>query len=509
MSTRVSETETKYEMPGGAGLPPLPELPFTELPGVCAVSAPDEHQLDAEYYDTDDLRLIRAGITLRRRTGGSDDGWHLKLPDGAGTRQEIRLPPGEPGAVPGELAELVRGLSRGTPLRLVARLATRRQTVDLLDDAGDSLAEVAADEVHAQTMGQTAVVSRWTELEVELTGGDQRLLSSAAGLLQDRGLVPADRSAKLERALAGRLPSAAEQPDLTPSSPACDVLLAYVREQAHALQALDPMVRADEPDSVHRMRVAARRLRSALGTFRHVLDRAATAHLAGELQWLGRLLGDARDAEVLAEHLAQSMRAVPVEQLIGPAQARVQRHFALVRARARAAAVAGLNSDRYFALLDELDRLLADPPLLDSSGTAQQVLPGEVARAYRKVRRRLRRAGDAPPGQPAELALHQARKAAKQARYAAEAVMPVFGRPAAKFARRMKRLQSELGVHQDAVVARRVIRDLGIEAHLAGENAFTFGLLFEREIGRAERARNRARKAARRAMRSRYRRWLE
>jgi len=509
MSVRVSETETKYEVPDGTGMPPLDELPFGQLTGVSAVSEPDEKLLDAEYYDTDDLRLIRSGITLRRRTGGSDDGWHLKLPDGADTRQEIRLPPGQRGVPPAELAGLVRAYVRGAELRPVARMATRRQTVVLLDGAGEPLAEVASDDVHAEALGDSAAVSRWHEVEVELTGGDRPLLRSAGELLRRQGLVQADRAAKLERALGDRLPRPAEPPRLTPQSPAGEVVLAYLRKQAKAIMTLDPAVRSDQPDSVHQMRVAARRARSALRSFGSVLDRADTEHLSGELRWLGVVLGDARDAEVLAGHLKQSLRAVPVEQLIGPVQARVQRHFASVRTRARAAVLAGLDAQRYLSLLDAIDQLLADPPLRSrAADPAAEVLPGEVGRACRQVGRRIRRARHAPAGQPLDVALHQARKSAKRARYAAEAVSSAFGTPAAGFASRMKKLQSVLGEHQDAVITRQVIRELGVKANLAGENAFTFGLLFERENSRAERAAAKARKVWRRASRPCYGRWL-
>ena len=87
MAVDMNETEAKYEAPAGRALPDL-----DDLPQVAGTSGPDEEQLEAEYYDTGDLRLIRAGITLRRRRGGHDAGWHLKLPVGPYTRREIRLP---------------------------------------------------------------------------------------------------------------------------------------------------------------------------------------------------------------------------------------------------------------------------------------------------------------------------------------------------------------------------------------------------------------------------------
>ena len=513
MAVSVTETEIKYEAPAGvAWPPPASPFPFTELPQVAGTRGPDEQRLEAEYFDTADLRLLQARITLRRRLGGDDAGWHLKVPAGAGTRREIRLPPGaedQAGAVPGELADLVRAHTRGEPLRPVAHLATRRHRLILVGPSGESLAEVAADDVSAQTMGESTTVSRWQELEVELTGGDRALLEAAGDLLRRHSLRPAAWASKLEHALGYRRPQPADRPALSPSSPAGQVVLDYLTSQAEALKSQDMMVRRDEPGAVHDMRVAARRLRSTLRTFRRILRRADTGELAGELKWLGGVLGEPRDAEVLAGHLLAALGQFPAEQVVGPVQARVRARFAPARAEARSAAMAALRSQRYFSLLDRLDELLADPPFGPwAPRPAGEVLPAEVRRAYRRTARRVRRAVQAPRGPSRDRAWHQARKAAKQARYAAEAVTPVAGKQARRFAKRMKKVQSVLGDHQDAVMARSVERELGMSAHLGGENAFTYGLLHGRETCDAERLQVKARRAWKRASRSRGRRWM-
>jgi CHAD domain-containing protein len=301
-----------------------------------------------------------------------------------------------------------------------------------------------------------------------------------------------------------------DQPeDLGPSTPAGQVVLAYLQAQADSIRDLEPMVRADEPDAAHQMRVAVRRLRGGLRTFRGVIERPAGEELAGELRWLGALLGRVRDAEVLAAHLRGALHEIPVEQNVGPVEARVQAHFASARAAAHADVLAGLDSARYPSLLGALDRFIARPPFTPAAALpARDVLPAAVRRAYRQVKRRVRRVGHTHAGPGRDVALHQARKAVRRARYAGEAAAPALGRKPGKFAKRMKRLQSALGEHQDTVIAREVTRELGMRAHLAGENAYTYGLLHARDTCAARRHQAQARKAWHRASRPRYRRWL-
>ena len=523
MTVRTTETELKYEAQSGIPLPA-----FEDLPQVADVrDAPAEH-LDAEYYDTSDLRLIRAGITLRRRRGGHDAGWHLKLPAGADSRREIRVPLGRAKTVPETLARLVRVHSRGGELRPVARISTDRQRLLLLGPAGEELAEVATDEVTARAMGpvadttaadstaastgaaastRAARVSGWREVEIELTGGGRDVLAAADRLLRAEGLSRSAQRAKLERAL-GLPPAEAPAQAPSASAPAWPVVAAYLRAHFEALTSLDPLVRGDEPDSVHQMRIAVRRLRSTLQTFGRLFRPADTELLATELRWVGRVLGEARDAEILAAHLAGRADEVPAAQLVGPVQARIAGHFAGARADSQAEVLRALDSARYFALLDRLEEFLSAPPLTKLAGRpASEVVPDAVRRSYRRTMHRVRMARHAPPGERRDQALHRARRAAKRARYAGELAAPVFG-GAGKFARQMKRMQSVLGDHQDSVIARQVERELGMAAHLAGENAFTYGLLYERDDQAAARLRRRAWRTWQTASRRRYRRWL-
>ena len=201
--------------------------------------------------------------------------------------------------------------------------------------------------------------------------------------------------------------------------------------------------------------------------------------------------------------------ARPVAPGATTARARVRGHFAPGEASARNAFADALNSPRYFTMLAGLDRLLAVPPLAAAAAEpARDILPQAVARAYRRTRRAVRRARRADPGPARDAALHEARKAAKRARYAAEAAEPALGKKARRFAKRMKAVQSALGEQHDAVTARGVAREIGVRAHLAGENAFTFGLLQERADRDAADRQDQAMLAWKTAARPKYRAWL-
>jgi CHAD domain-containing protein len=282
------------------------------------------------------------------------------------------------------------------------------------------------------------------------------------------------------------------------------VVLAYLAKYTARLKTLDPLVRRDAPDSVHQMRVTTRRLRGTLQAYPAILPGPATQHLRDELKWLGGVLGEARDGEVLSDYLLTRLGGLPTELVLGPAKARTRAHFAPRQASARGAMLDALNSARYFTLLADLDRLLSDPPLTAAAAKpAAEVLPRAIARAYRRTKRRMRLAQLTVPGEARDVALHETRKAAKRARYAAEAAQPALGKKARRFARRMKAVQSALGDQHDAVNAQAAAREIGVRAHLAGENAFTFGLLRERADGDAASQQDRARRAWKRVKRPR------
>jgi CHAD domain-containing protein len=298
---------------------------------------------------------------------------------------------------------------------------------------------------------------------------------------------------------------------LTGSSPAGQVVADYLGRQAQALAELEPAVRANQPDAVHKMRVACRRLRASLRTFGSVVAAAQTERLADELRWLGGVLGTARDAEVQADRMAGRIRhgLAGDERQLAEMASRIRGHFAAAGADAMNEVVTTLDSPRFSELRAAVDRLAADPPPgPQAQAAAAHVIPGAVAGSYRKVARRMRNARRIPAGQDRDVALHQARKAAKQARYAAEAAEAVFGGAAGKLAKKMAALQSVLGEHQDAIVGRELAGVLARQAEQAGESAFWYGAWYAAEEGLAASLQERGWRAWRKASRKRYRGWL-
>lgn len=497
------EVKRKYDIEPGAPLPPLVNADPT-----LSVTEPVAIHLEAVYFDTPDLRLTRRGSTLRRRTGGEDEGWHLKLPAGGDSRAELRAPrDGATEGVPEPLVREVRALTRNTPLVPVAIIRTDRIERHLLDTSGRDLAVIADDTVHTEQPGESASV--WREVEVELVGGEPELLDTLRYRLEAAGLRRSTAASKLARVLGDRVP-VPPSPKLTRKSPAGTVAVRHLQEQIDELILRDRGARIDEPDAVHRMRVATRRLRSALATYRPLFVSQRTEPTRQELAWLGTALGKPRDAEVLRDRLRAHVSELADELVLGPVTARVDKDMNERHRAAHAELVHVLDEDRYLRLLDELDDLVADPPFTDRARRpAGRELPRLVARACRRVDRAAAEAEQAETAADRAARLHDVRKAAKRARYAAESVAPVFGKAAVCLAARMQKLQEILGEHQDSVVSRQVIRELAVTATGAGENGFTLGLLYARETNIAESAQQAYPAAFRAAAKTRVRRWLQ
>ncbi|WP_042369377.1 CYTH and CHAD domain-containing protein [Streptacidiphilus neutrinimicus] len=474
---------------------PAGDLTATRPAAVARAEAGDTEILDAVYFDTPDHRLLRRGVTLRRRAGGHDAGWHLKLPGEHGGRREIGRPLRDGGTeeeIPQELSALACAYARGGPLEPVAHLLTHRRRVLWLDAKERPLAELAADHVAARVLDGAGTgtgtpaqpeLSTWDETEVELVDGDAKLLDAAARKLTERGLHPADRGVKLARALraAGLDVEPPRRTDVTGAGRTAEAVVAALRQHARRLIALDPDVRLDEPDAVHQMRVTARTLRSLLRACAPLFDTRRSDELAADLRWLGHELGGYRDPEALRERLVGQARELPAD--CGPRAAERKLRKLLDRRcrRAHRHLMTVMSSPRYFALLDRLEEFTADPPLRPGKragrGRAKSFLRHEARRTERRLRKALRQ----PVGEEQDEALHRARKAAKRTRYLAGALEPVVGAKAERLEARHKKIHKRLGAHQDARGAEQALGELArLDGTRPGE-AFAFGVLRARQ----------------------------
>lgn len=362
MTESQRETERKYEAPSADDTSWLPDLTGTDV--IASVVDQGTEDLDAVYYDTDGLRLARASATLRRRTGGSDAGWHLKLPLSGDSREEVRTPLSE--ELPDALRELTLSRTRGAELRPVVRIRSDRGVRQLVASDGTALAELSVDAVRAESLLGAGTRAAWTEMEVELApDAAPGLLDAVEKTLGSHGIGRAHNPSKLARALEETGIGAPRVPDrraeaVVPGS-AGDEILRYVDERVRALVDLDPAVRRDLPDAVHQMRTTCRRLRSVLRSYRSVLDREVTDPVRDELKWLGAELGAERDHEVLRERLAARIEELPRELVFGETAARFQMWDVGDTSEARLRTLATLNSPRHLALLNSLATLTEHP----------------------------------------------------------------------------------------------------------------------------------------------------
>ena len=314
------EVEDKYELPFGFELPEL-----VDLPGVASIVRRESDHLEAVYFDTPDLRLARNNITVRRRSGGVDPGWHVKLPAGS-DRLEVHRPLGRGQTVPAELRRLVLGRTRGMALAPVVQLRTTRTTHEIHDENGQVMASVMDDAVHGAALGQpgnSLELSTWREVEVQLGSADRKLLRRIGSRLRECGAEPSKRASKLSTVLADRLQKFPAEPPalnkkMTSRQPAGDVVRGYLNQQLVRLLDCDARVRLDQDESIHDMRVATRRLRSTLSTFGRLLPAPLAADLERRLGELANTLGRVRDAQVLAERFDARLDDVPAELAAWP-----------------------------------------------------------------------------------------------------------------------------------------------------------------------------------------------
>jgi CHAD domain-containing protein len=445
------------------------------------VAPVEDVQLETIYYDTPDFRLARWGCSLRLRQG---EGWTLKLPSPsegpALSRRELTFE-GEGRRPPEAAIALVLAYVRRSTLGPVATLSTLRHRIRLTDSAGAAVAEVVDDEV--SVIQGLRVATRFRQIEVELApASSDAVLDPLLARLRSAGAANEQGPPKHLVALGRR---AMEPPEVAPvavgpSASAAELVTQTIAESVAVLFRFDPGIRlGDDPEDIHRVRVATRRLRSQLRTFRPLLRREWSDPLRDELRWLAAGLGAVRDRQVMRHRLEARVDELAPGDVA--ALHTLAGELGVESDESRSRLVLDMRTDRYLDLLDRLVDAARAPALLpEADQPAQSVVPPLVRADWQ----RLRKAVKELPETPEDADLHQVRILAKRARYAAEAAEPVAPKRATAFAEAAADLQTVLGDHQDTVSTRAWLRNAA-----QGTVAFVAGQLhtLERDDARAAR----------------------
>jgi triphosphatase len=442
------------------------------------------------YLDTEDRRLARFGFALRLRRHASEAELTLKdsAPAGAGPRRRLEVTEPLASADPftlgtdGPVSGRVRALVGERRLRPVLEVRTRRRPYRIGLD-GAAVAEVALDDTAVEEpSGGELLHLRRVEVEVE-AGQVEALGAMVERLRADCDLRPATLS-KFEAGLAASGAGPGAGPDVgplsLPASPTVgELAFAVLRRNLCAMLAHEPGARlGEDPEEVHDMRVATRRLRAALALFAGALP-ARSGRLRGELGWLAGALGAVRDLDVALER-ARVWSGEAAEDDRGAVD-ELGRLLSRRRTDARAALLGALESDRYERLVaSSAEMLRAGPSRRSPAATApaEAVMPEVLRRRQRavvKAARRARRSGAAGD-------LHRLRIRAKRLRYALEFVSELYPKRTATYVRHLVQLQDALGAAQDARVAAEHLHTLVVEEGpaLSPLTAFVMGALAQR-----------------------------
>ncbi|MEV6335393.1 CYTH and CHAD domain-containing protein [Nocardia vinacea] len=469
----VLERESKWEVDEVFSLPALDNLVSDSRIETTSV------ELTSTYFDTSDQDLFAHNLTLRRREGADESGWQLKVPHPSG-RTELHAPLSE--ELPPEFVEVVIGAALGKPLRAVTTIHTLRNRHRVLGPDGELIVEVDDDIVDTTPADGSSVA--WHEIEVELGPRIDAVPEALVDSLAEAGARRSEFPSKLSHVLPAR-------PRPVTDTAAQRAIYEYMTAQIDMIFAGDVALRRGQ-EPIHDTRVATRRLRSTLRVFGKLLDRSAIGAVEDELKWYAGLLGDVRDCHVQHRRLADQVHKLPPELVLGPVAARIDATILARQVPSRNALTEAMDSSRYLELLATLHAWQSHPPF--DRRLRRRELVQRARKAARKADHRLATALH----DQRHASLHRARKAAKRARYAAELLEPAGKYPRAKpNIKYYKKIQSVLGDYNDGIVSSRFLwRTATTAGTAAGENGFTFGLLYANEMHAADDARRKASKIA-------------
>jgi CHAD domain-containing protein len=470
--------------------------------GVAVVPGPARELADV-YYDTEDWRLYRAGYAMRVRKDGQKAQATMKarVPSEGGLRRrrEISEPiegVETPKGIPGPVGERVRRLAGSADLRPLFEVRTRRRTFALCTETPSSgeIVEDGSGNIRPQNSEQDGIVAEIAldESEIFANGGASTHLSrvevevgSDAALhdgvgdfvevLRDALKLHPTRTSKFRTGLSVAGLSPAVAPDLGPTKidatkSAGEVAFAILRRHFGAMLAHEPGVRlGEDPEELHDMRVATRRLRAALKLYSDFLPKRSERY-ERDLRWVAGALGEVRDLDVHLQGLCEesSRNGEVLEQVIALLRER--------RVEARRRMLEALDSNRYERLLASFSATLRRGRNPGPTDPILEAAPDLLRDRYKKVRKAANTLSeDSPPEH-----YHELRKKGKRLRYALEPLQEIYGKSAQKMVKLLKKAQDDLGDHQDLIVACGLMEELGAARDRPPQVAFTMGSMAER-----------------------------
>lgn len=511
------EIESKFDVTADTAAPDL------ALGGELSADEPRVMTMSATYYDTADLRLTRAKITLRRRTGGKDAGWHVKLPSvtsggESSARLEIAFPLGEGTEVPEEVRHVVLGRVRDLELAPIARIDNERHETVLRRD-GVPVVEFCDDHVDTESFVSADGGGVWREWELEWVGpgldgddaaggADAALMERLAEACRGAGAQSASGPSKLARAV-GPLP---ELPGA--GSGHVHEVLAKDIEQ---LLSHDPGARRATMVGIHQARVATRNLRSTIGTYGGELAEAlAEAEVPIDLDWLGgelkalaAVMGKVRDVQVVRDRLHELADLYSADIVSAQVRRRIDTELGIEERRAGDRVGRAMVDPRYVAVLAALEKVREIAGGLDDAATepgpkgrspqsargSEDVAPAAAMSGVKRQYKRFSKVRSRTEHDLASLELtlaqreeltHVVRKRAKALRRSVQSIDRKAVPAVAPLRTACGRLHTVLGDVQDSVTTRQWLRRIARRAEAAGESTFGFGVMFEHERGFSE-----------------------
>jgi triphosphatase len=480
------------EHPSGAGLTIVPER-ASELSDV--------------YYDTEDWRFYRAGYAMRvrRENESAEATMKARVPAKGGIRRRREISEPMEGiltlkGISGPVGERVRRLTGSADLHPLFEVRTRRRTFALRTDSTETpssgeivedtsgnirpkhseqdaivFAEIALDESEIFANGGASTHLNRVEVEV----GSEAAIHDGVGdfvevLREALKLSPTGTSKfKTGLSVAGLSPEVA--PDLGPTKidatqSAGEVAFAIFRRHFAAMVAHEPGVRlGEDPEELHDMRVATRRLRAALKLYSDFLPKRSERY-ERDLRWVATSLGEVRDLDVHLQRLCgeSSRNGEVLEEVVSLLRER--------RVEARRRMLQALDSNRYERLVATFSGTVRRGRSPTPTDPILEAAPDLLRDRYKKVRKAANKLSeDSPPGH-----FHDLRKKGKRLRYALEPLQEIYGKPAKKMVKLLKKMQDDLGDHQDLIVAAGLMEEMGVTRDRPPQDAFTMGSMAER-----------------------------